>query len=44
MQSQTAQATAKVLWDNFIVHYGLLGKVLSDQGRNLESALTIDLC
>ena len=31
--SQTTQTTAKVLWDNFIVHYGLPQKILSDQGR-----------
>ena len=37
MQSQTAQTTAKTLWDNFIVHYGLPKKMLSDQGRNFES-------
>ena len=29
---QTAQITAKTLWDNFIVHYGLPKKILMDQG------------
>ena len=33
-QTQTAQTTAKTLWDKFIVHYGLPTKILSDQGRN----------
>ena len=44
IQSQTALMTANALWDNFIVHYGLLKKILSDQGRNSESELTADLC
>ena len=43
-QSQTAQSTAKVLWDNFIVHYGLPEKIPSDQGRNFESELIANLC
>ena len=43
-QSQIAQTTAKALWDNFIVHYGLLEKILLDQGRNFESELIADLC
>ena len=32
-QSQIAQTMTKALWDNFIIHYALLGKILSDQGR-----------
>ena len=43
-QSQMAQVTAKVLWDNFIVHYGLPKKILSHQGRNFESELIDYLC
>ena len=43
-QSQIAQTMAKVLWDNFIIHYGLPEKILSDQGRNFESELIADLC
>ena len=31
-RTQTAQTTAKTLWDKFIVHYRLPKKVLSDQG------------
>ena len=31
-------------WDNFIVHYRLLEKILLDQGRNFESELIVDLC
>ena len=39
----TAQAMAIVLWDSFIIQYGLLDKILSDQGRNFESELIADL-
>ena len=31
-RTQTAQMTAKTLWDKFIVHYGLPKKILTDQG------------
>ena len=37
--TQTAQATARILWDNFICHYGFPEKFISDQGRNFESDL-----
>ena len=37
-QSQMAQTKAKVLWDNCIVNYRLLEKILLDQGRNFGSA------
>ena len=40
---QMAQRMAKVLWDNFIVHYGLPDKILLDQGRNFENELITDL-
>ena len=43
-QSQMAMAMAEVLWDNFIIHYGLPEKILSDQGKNFESELIADLC
>ena len=43
-QTQTGQTATKTLWDKFIVHYGLPKKILSDQGRNLESQLVADLC
>ena len=42
--SQTALMTAKALWNNFIIHYGLPKKILSDQGRNFESEFIADLC
>ena len=38
-KTQTAQATARILWDNFICHYGFPEKFISDQGRNFESDL-----
>ena len=43
-KTQTAQMTAKTLWDKFIVHYGLPKKILMDQGQNFESQLVADLC
>ena len=41
---QTAKCTAQNLWDNFIVHYGLLSKILTDQGCNFEGSLLKALC
>ena len=41
---QTAQMTAKTLWDKCIVHYGLPKKILMDQGQNCECQLVADLC
>ena len=43
-KTQTAQMTAKTLWDKFIVHYGLPKKILTDQGHNFKSQLVADLC
>ena len=43
-KTQTAQATARILWDNFICHYGFLEKFISDQGRNFDSDLIKELC
>ena len=43
-RTQMAQMTAKTLWDKFIVHYGLLKKILTDQGCSSESQLVADLC
>ena len=41
-QSQTA--LIRDIADNFIVHYGLPEKILSNQGRNFKSGLIDDLC
>ena len=43
-KSQTALATAKLLWNNFILHYGFPSKIITDQGRNVESELIEHLC
>ena len=42
-RTQTAQATAKILWENFIQHYGFPEKFISDQGRNFETELIKDI-
>ena len=41
---QASLMRAKALWDNFIIHYGLPKKILSNQGRKFESDLITDLC
>ena len=43
-KTQTTQATARILWGNFICHYGFPEKFISDQGRNFESDLIKELC
>ena len=43
-KTQTALATAKLLWNNFILHYGFPEKIITDQGRNFESELISHLC
>ena len=44
-KTQTAQMTAKTLWDKFIVHYASSPeKILMDQGCNFKSQLVADLC
>ena len=43
-KTQRAQATAKMLWKNFIRHYGFPEKFISDQSRNFLSELTSELC
>ena len=42
-KTQTAQATARILWDNFICHYGFPEKFISDRGRNFRSDLIKEL-
>ena len=42
-KTQTALATAKLLWNNFIIHYGFPKKIISDQGCNFESELIANL-
>ena len=43
-KTQTALAIAKLLWNKFILHYGFPEKIITDQGRNLESELIGHLC
>ena len=43
-KTQTAEETAKVLWEKFLVHYGFPEKILTDQGRNFEGKLIKELC
>ena len=43
-KTQTALATAKLLWNNFTVHYGFPTKIISDQAHNFESGQIANLC
>ena len=43
-KTQTVLSTGKLLWNNFILHYGFPEKIITDQGRNFESELIGHLC
>uniref|UniRef100_A0AAX7VQZ3 Gypsy retrotransposon integrase-like protein 1 n=1 Tax=Astatotilapia calliptera TaxID=8154 RepID=A0AAX7VQZ3_ASTCA len=42
--NQRARTVAKALWENFIVHYGVPERLLSDQGPDFESKTINELC
>ena len=44
MPKQTAPCEAKMLWENFLVHYGWPEKIITDQGKSFENQLVKELC
>ena len=44
MPNQTAPVVAKILWEQFLTHYGWPSKILTDQGKSFENNLFRELC
>ena len=43
-KDQKAKTVAKVLWEEFFIHYGFPERLHADQGRDFESQLIKELC
>ena len=43
-RNQTAKTTARLLYDNFILHYGIPDRLHSDNGRSFENKIIEELC